>query len=287
MGGEKMNFVERFKMYLKDERNMSNHTVDGYIRDVERFLRFVNKDIESVEPDDISNFISFLKRNGMEVASTNRALSAIKTFYKFMIKKKLIKVNPAAIVESGKMEKRLPKPVDYENIIKLINIADNLRDKIIFELLYACGARRSELVNIKVSDINFHRKCVRLFGKGQKERIVPLYDGILNRIKELISTQNSKWLFPSVKVPGNHLSNRRLNEIVSYWVSKAGLDGMDITPHKFRHALATNLYERGADIRAIQDMLGHVSINTTNLYTRVCVERNRAEYEKLFERVGV
>lgn len=280
-----MKAVEDFKRYLEVERRASTHTVEGYITDLKQFFDIVNKEVSEVEPDDISHFLGELVEKGMTVSTSNRKLSSVKTFFKYLVRHGHLKHDPSSLIESGKLEQRLPKPVDIEDINVLINVADNLRDRTIFELLFGLGVRREELVGIRISNINHRRGYVRVFGKGNKERIIPAHAKALELIKEQAESHSSPWLFPG-RNPSAHLSVRRLNEIVTSWVGKAGLVGKDITPHKFRHSFGTYLFENGADIRTIQDMMGHASIDTTNKYTKVSLKRNIEEYLKYHPRAN-
>ncbi len=269
-----MNYLEKFQLYLEIEKNFSHNTVSAYLSDIQQFFRFINKTPEKIVPDDISAFLMNLHTKGVSVATANRKLSAIKTFFNAMLRKGIIDQNPAALIETAKTEQRLPHPIDEQTIEKLINAPDNLRDRTIMEILYATGIRREELVNIKINDIDFQEGSLRVIGKGNKERIIPLYPKVLMLIKELIQTHNSKWLFPGRK--NNHLSTRQVNDIVKKWAQKIKQE--NITPHKFRHSFCSHLYKEGAELKVIQDLAGHASPNTTNLYTKVSNTRNRLEY---------
>lgn len=273
-----MKELKMFSEYMKYERNYSINTVDSYTRDIQQFKDFIKDDIKNVSAESVSNFIICLHKNGDSISTTNRKLSALKSFYKFLVKKGIMQSNPADSIEGGKLEQRLPKPANPEDIELIIEEADNLRDETILEVLYATGMRRTELITIKVDNINFREECVKIMGKGNKERIVPLTPKAISLIKRLIRKNNSSWLFPSKKNKGNHLSSRQLNAIINKYVRKSGLDEKNITPHTFRHTLFTVLYENGADIKTIQDIAGHASINTTNLYTKVSVKRNKEAY---------
>lgn len=265
-----------FKNYLEVERNLSHNTVNAYITDLKQFFSYTNKtSLKKITVEDIILFIVRLREQGCSTNSTNRKLSALKTFFKYMMKIGKVKSNPAELIESGKIEKRLPKPLTVSDIEKIINVTDNLRDKVMFEILYGTGIRREELVNIKVSDINFEQSIIRIFGKGGKERIVPIHKKALNMIKELIKEQNSIWLFPSPR-KNNHLSVRQVNTIVEKWSIKAGIE--KVTPHMFRHSFCSHLYENGAELKVIQDLAGHANPNTTQIYTKVSNQRNITEY---------
>lgn len=279
-----MDYIGMFCTYLTAERNLSPNTEDNYRRDLLQFKQFISVPLTSVTPKHITDFIVNLREQGLSVSSTNRKLSSLKTFYKFMLIKGYMKENPAANIESGKREHRLPQPVSIEDIDKITNTIDNLRDKTMIELLYGAGLRREELTKIKVSDIDFTRGDIRVIGKGNVERYIPLNPVALELAKKQAESHNSEWLFPSRKT-GGHISKRRVNEIVSYWVEKAGLKDKGITPHKFRHSFGTHLHQNGAELKTIQDMMGHKSANTTQLYTQVSNERNRQEYLKYHPRV--
>lgn len=275
-----MKWLNNFITHLVLERNLSKNTADSYSSDINQFFDFTKKRLQRVTSEDVGLFIISLREQGYNVSSTNRKLSAIRTFYKFLLKKGVVKINPAELIDSGKSEKRLPKPVDQEDIDKLINAADNLRDKVIFELLFATGMRREEIRKVKVSDINFTRGFVRVIGKGNKERIVPIHPSAMNMVKELADSQTSEWLFPSRKNKDQCISNTTIFDIFNKWIKVAGLEGKNITPHKFRHAFATALHENGADVLVLQNLLGHNSVSTTQIYTKVSMERNRGEYMK-------
>lgn len=279
-----MQILNDFVMYLSLEKGLSKNTCTNYFRDIKQFFNYTNKNIEDINFKDISNFI-MEKRKNYSTTTTNRKLSALKTFFKYLVRMGLIDHNPAQAVECGKVERKLPQPIEEKDIDKIINITDNLRDEVIFEVLYGTGVRREELINIKVKDINFNKGYIRVFGKGKKERLVPIHPTALNKIRELTSNQNSQWLFPSRKNKGHHISLRRVNEIVTKWAKKAGVEG--VTPHKFRHSFCTYMYENGAELKTIQDIAGHASANTTNIYTKVSNQRNMKEYMMYHPRANI
>ena len=281
MGGDFMNELTKFKSYML-QRRLSPNTIDNYMRDLHQFFDLMGLDVDEVTQEDIYSYMAHLRDSGCAVSSSNRKLSALKTFYKFCVRNGIVAKSPAELIESGKVEKRLPVVLDSSEVDKFINASDSLRDRVIFEILYGTGVRREELISIKVKDINFRRGIIRVIGKGDKERLVPIHPAALRLIGELIKSQDSEWLFPSSKVKGQHMSKRRLNEIVKRYADKLGYEG--ITPHKFRHSFGTALFENGADIKAIQDMLGHASIDTTNIYAQVSVDRNQKEYLKFHPR---
>ena len=272
-----MKELEGFKEYML-ERNLSHNTIDSYVSDIELFFEHTKLAVIDVSRDHIKDFVKYLRDNNISVSSSNRKLSALKTFFKYCLMEDIIERNPTELISGGKLEKRLPKILEVEDVDKFINSANSLRDRVIFEILFGAGIRREELIKIQVKDIHFSRGVMNIIGKGDKERIVPIYPAALDLIEQLVKSQSSEWLFPSAKVNGNHISKRRLNEIVKSYADRLGFSG--ITPHKFRHSFGTVLYDNGADIKAIQDLMGHSSINTTNIYAQVSVSRNKTEYLK-------
>ncbi len=266
--------VSLFKEYLESERNLAQNTISGYISDMEQFTAFINKPLTRITASDISSFIAHLRTIECGARSRNRKLSALRTFFKFMVRKEKMKYNPAATIEGSKIEQRLPRPIDEVDINKMIALAENLRDKVVLEILYGTGIRREELVQLRVDDINFNQGFIRVFGKGSKERYVPLYPDALELIKELLVTQDSEWVFEGRY--GSHLSIRQVNDIIAKYRTKVNKSW--ITPHKFRHSFATHLHNNGAELKVIQDLLGHSNPSSTQVYTKVSNERNRIEY---------
>ncbi len=270
--------IEKFKLHLLMERNLSKNTVNSYNTDIKQLINSISKSIETINSNDISQFIITLKEKGCSTSTTNRKLSAIKTFFRYLVRQKVIPINPAAEIEGGKKEQRLPQTIEEDIVSKLINTTDCLRDRLIIELLFGTGARREELCKIKLKDINFTKKYIKLFGKGNKERLVPVYPAALDTASKLIGNQDGEWLFPAKKKNG-HICVRQINRIVEKYVKKLNLD-KDITPHKFRHTVATILFSKGMDLKVLQEFLGHSSPATTsNIYTKTSIERNLKEYK--------
>lgn len=271
-----MQFVDDFRTYLLSERSLSKNTADGYCRDINQFTDYISKPLTDVVQDDVSGFIVDRKNEGDITVSTNRKLSALKTFYKFMVRKGIMALNPAHLVEGGRKPKTLPKPVAIRDIDKMLAIIDNNRDKAMVHILYGSGVRREELGTIRRDAVNYDSEEITVIGKGNKERTVPIHPEALELIRKITKVEESEWVFPSRK--GGHLKNRQVNEIIGQWAKKAGLKG--VTPHKFRHSFGSHLFSNGADIKAIADMMGHVSTETTQGYAGVSNTRNRSEYQK-------
>lgn len=275
-----MEYLKGFGDYILYRKNFSLNTLDGYTRDVRQFILQSGKEVTDVRESDLEDFITGLGREGLSIATRNRKLSSLKKFFKYLYDRGVVEYNPALSLEGGKRDIRLPSPADIEDIFLLKDTADNLRDKVMIELLYATGVRRVELIGIKRRHINFTRGSINIIGKGNKERLVPLYSGILVEVNKLFDFHGSEWLFPSPVTKDSPLSTRRVNEIIEKWVIKAGLTDKGITPHSFRHSFCSHLYANGADIKTIRDLAGHESTSTTDIYTKVDSTRNLEEYNK-------
>lgn len=273
-------YYEEFGNYLLYTLNYSHNTADSYIRDVKQLFKEFKREPGELTEKDIEKFIGRLGRRGMTVSTRNRKLSSIKRYYKYLYSHGYTEHNPAINLESGKKEQRLPKPVDSSDIEMLLSKIDNLRDRVMVELFYATGMRREELTAVRYGHVNFLTGEIVVIGKGNKERIIPIYPKALTMMAQLFNEHGSDWLFPSKKVKGDHISNRQVNEIVNKWVKEAGLDGKHITPHSFRHSFCSHLFANGADIKVIRDMAGHASTSTTDIYTKINTIRNRNEYIK-------
>ncbi len=275
-----MSYQNKFLGYLEFEKNFSPNTIISYKTDLQQFTDFLNKDITETTHEDIENFIKSLRKQGNTTSTTNRKLSSIKSFYKYLFKEKIIEYNPADLVESGKIDRKLPNYTTIEDFKTLIDTVDNLRDKLLINLLFASGARRVEIVSLKKTDIDFNSNLIKLKGKGSKERVVPVHENIIKDLKVRCDAISSKWVFPSKINKGNHITPRQVNQIITKWIKAANLEDKNLTPHSFRHAFGKYMYENGGDIKSIKDMMGHESINTTDIYTKISTKRNIEEYKK-------
>ncbi len=261
-------YIEEYLNFLKAEKNCSNNTLRSYRVDIEQFA---NKQgitlVEQITKQAIRSHIAMLVESGMEPSTRNRKLTSIRSFCNYLFGEGYIPNNPATAVQYAKMDKRLPKVMSVTQTFEFIDSADNLRDKAALETLYGTGARVEELVNIKISDIDFGQSLVRLFGKGGKERIVPISGAAVEVIKEYLETRESDsiYLFESPVIKGRPISTRAMYNITVKYAN--------LSPHKFRHSVATHLLSNGMDVREIQELLGHENINTTTIYTQVAVEQ--------------
>ncbi|MCM8825028.1 MAG: tyrosine recombinase XerC [Candidatus Omnitrophica bacterium] len=277
---------KEFLNYIKYQRNYSGHTVSAYKADLEQFISFTGYDIDSVDIDLLRRYLFHLKvSKKYGFRSISRKIAAIKSFFKFLAKRGYTKKNPALLIASPKIPERLPLFLTYDEIEKIIESASGtseteLRNRAILELLYSSGLRVGELVSLKIEDINIPEGTVKVRGKGNKERIVPVGSYALNSIFEYLKKRPwSKNSFIFLNKKGGRITSRSVERIVKKYARLAGIS-KKVTPHVFRHSFATHLLDRGADLRTVQEMLGHSDISTTQVYTHVTVQRLKELYEK-------
>ena len=273
--------IKEFKMYLSIERGLSNNTVSAYISDIEKFSEYL-KNIPplKVHRKDLMNFIDFLEKKSISARSRARNLSSIKSFYNYLIFDNQLENNPCENINSPKLDKKLPIFLSIEEVNKIIESVDlsqenGERDRNILETLYSCGLRVSELVNLKISNTHFNEEYIKIIGKGNKQRIVPINKTLVKyltiyikniRSKNKIKKGQEDFLFLNKR--GSKLTREMIFLIVKKYIKIANIK-KNISPHTFRHSFATHLVEGGADLRAVQEMLGHSNITTTEIYTHL------------------
>ena len=280
--------IQEFSDYLRIEKRNSPNTVSAYRHDLVRFsAELAGRKVESVTTADIRGFLIFLKEKGLSAASVARSLSSIKSFFKYLCEDKQFQNNPAEILETPKRWRKLPDVLsseDVDNLLKSPNLdsALGLRDKAMLEVLYASGLRVSELINLKIAQFDMEVGYLRTFGKGSKERIVPIgavakravESYILNSRPALASNRKdgrkAEELFVTRR--GRGMTRQGFWKILKGYVSQANVRA-SVSPHTLRHAFATHLLERGADLRSVQQMLGHSDISTTQIYTHILGKR--------------
>ena len=275
--------IDEFKYYLKVERSLSENSIMAYIRDVNKLRLFSeNKNISEikVKKDDIVEFINQIKQDGISARSQARVISSLKSFYKYLAIEDLIDINPVELIESPKIGLKLPDTLSLIEIDKLISAIDlsskhGERNRAILEMLYSCGLRVSELVNLKLSNVNFKNSYLKVIGKGHKERLAPIGSKALkylnvyvNEVRSHKTIVNGNEDFVFINNRGAKLSRVMIFLIIQNLKQKIGLN-KKIGPHTFRHSFATHLIEGGANLRAVQEMLGHESITTTEIYTHL------------------
>ncbi len=290
--------VDRFINYLLVEKGLSANSIESYSLDLTRYLDFLKKcGITEISEQDTSFILKHLielRQQGLTARSRARHLVTLRGFYKFLVQEKVIEHDPAQMVDLPKIGLKLPDVLTIEEIQELLKGPDltthrGQRDAAMLELLYAAGLRVSELLQLKNQDINLEAGFVRVFGKGSKERIVPIGQFAREKVRDylnygrpfLLKTFNSRYLF--VARAGKPMTRQGFWKIVKQYASKAGL-AKKITPHSFRHSFATHLIEAGADLRSVQMMLGHVDISTTQIYTHVVREQLQKLHEKYHPR---
>ncbi len=275
---------QQYKSYLIFEQNLSPNSIDAYTRDVQRFLNYLKttgvKSALQVKAQHIQRLIQLLSEMGLSAQSVARNLSSIRGFYHFLMAENLLDHDPTETIDRPKLSRRLPAVLTYDEVTRILSLPDTrkplgLRDKAMLETLYACGLRISELLTLRTRDVHEKQNFVRIFGKGRKERLVPISDTALKWINRYLERarpfldrfRNAQdALFLSVR--GRPMSRMGFWKIIRKYADEAGIR-KEIHPHTFRHSFATHLLENGADLRSVQEMLGHADISTTQIYTHV------------------
>ena len=279
--------VEKFLRHLEIERGMSAHTLRAYRKDLEEFTAHAQKDAADIEMIDVRGFVAQQIKNGLTKTTAGRRLSTVRSFLKFLTREGYLKVNPAKLVTTPKAEKHLPKFLSVDDVFSLIEKPDavgfiHVRDRAILELLYSSGLRVSEVAGLNVEDVNTREGLVKVRGKGKKERIVPMGSKAVEAIRgymteKILLKKKSKTLFLNKR--GTELSERGIRRIVVKYARLIGVSGQ-IGPHTLRHTFASHLLQAGADLRVIQELLGHASLSTTQKYTHLDITHLMDIYDK-------
>lgn len=273
--------LRSFLNYLLVDKGLSNNTVKAYEADISSFFQWLdNEDLKykNLQEDHINQYISFLFQRKMRSSSVNRKISSIKSFYIFLVKRNFLKNSPLNDLVTPKQEKYLPESMSEAEVDKLLNSPDvankiENRDKAMIEMLYATGMRISELVNLKITDVDMKRCVVKVFGKGSKERLVPFGETALDSLKSYLNNReqsSSKEIFLSNR--GKKMTRVAFWQRVKVYLIRENLKN-SISPHTLRHAFATHLINRGADLRSVQLLLGHSDLSTTQIYTHIAKQR--------------
>jgi integrase/recombinase XerD len=275
--------INDFLDFLIIEKGLSKNTINAYGKDLDDYTFFLKKkakkEIGTADKKDISNFIQYLSRKKVSPRSISRKVSSLKGLYRFLSAEGRISHDPTVNIETMRSDKKLPEVLSHqemENLLSapVINKKGGLRDRAIFELLYACGLRISELINLKVSDIHQSTGFVRILGKGAKERVVPIGEKALKWVQRYVNEERPGLSgrksrdFVILNQRGAPLSRMGVWKIIDAYVKKVGI-AVPVSPHTFRHTFATHLLKGGADLRAVQEMLGHTDISTTQIYTHI------------------
>ena len=274
--------LRSFFNFLIIEKGLSKNTVKAYETDIKGFIKWVNKNnkqsLLSIKESRVNQYMSYLFSLKLKSSSVNRKISSLKSFYLFLLKKKLIRYSPFSEVISPKQEKYLPASMSESEVEKLLNSPDvskdiEQRDKAMIEMLYATGMRISELVNLKITDIDMNRSVIKVMGKGSKERLIPFgesaSEALFNYLK-IRKDSSSKEVFISNR--GKKITRVAFWQRIKVYLLRENLK-ISISPHTLRHAFATHLLNRGADLRSVQLLLGHSDLSTTQIYTHIAKQR--------------
>jgi len=282
---KKNSLISGFTAYLQLERSLAKNSIEAYSADVDKLYQFVTneysgKSLLKVTLDDLRNFLVFINQIGVSPRTQARIISGIKTFFKYLLLEDLITSDPSELLEAPRLGRKLPVTLSIQEIDKIeecidLSKAEGTRNKAIIETLYSCGLRVTELCDLKLSNLYFDEQYVRVIGKGDKERLVPIGSSAIkfitiyiNEIRNHLDIQRGNEDVIFLNRRGKKLTRVMIFTIVKNLVSKAGIDKV-VSPHSFRHSFATHLVEGGADLRAVQEMLGHESITTTEIYTHL------------------
>lgn len=301
-------YIDRFADYLKYQRNASAHTLRNYLSDLEQFHNYLSPenaagdrraiDVRDIDHIAIREYMAKLYQDKRKKSSIARKLATLRTFFKFLCREQVLELNPARLVSSPRLEKRLPKVISVEQVVQFIETPDadtvlGSRDRAIIELLYATGCRVSEIAGMNIEDIDFKHETIRVRGKGRKERFVPFG----SKAKEALAAyfevrtallaeapehkRDSRAVF--LNYQGTCITTRSIGRLIAKYVKECAL-AQNISPHSLRHSVATHLLSAGADLRAIQELLGHARLSTTQIYTHVSIEQLMQVYDKAHPR---
>lgn len=282
--------IGKYRRYMKLERNYSENTLDAYMSDLQKLLDYVGSEglhVLDVKLDDLRNFVAALVDIGISARSQSRILSGVRTFYTFLILDGYIEDDPTELLEWPKIGEHLPEVLSVEEVDRLEQACDlskweGQRNRTIIEVLFSCGLRVSELINLRLSDLFLTEKFIRVMGKGKKERLVPISESAVKELQYWFMDRNLMKIKPGeedfvfLNRRGGHLTRMMIFTIVRRLAEAAGIE-KTISPHTLRHSFATALLEGGANLRAIQDMLGHERISTTQIYTHIDMHTLREE----------
>ena len=290
-------YIIEFKNYLKLEKNASDHTIEAYINDVSKLENFIESnfgslDLKEIKRTQIELFLTYLNENfALQETTQSRIISGIKSFFQFQVYQNLLEANPTELIETPKIKRKLPDTLSFEEIEMMLNSIDlstegGTRDRAILETLYSCGLRVSELTDLKLSNVQKETQLIKVIGKGNKERLIPIGGDAIKymnlyldgyRSRKNIDEKSKDFVFLNQR--GKSISRIYIFLMIKKIASSVGIRKI-ISPHTFRHSFATHLVEGGADLRAVQEMLGHASITTTEIYTHLDKKFLRDTLEK-------
>lgn len=285
-----MFLLDQYRQYLYIERSLSGNTIEAYLSDIQQFINYlvpntedkelIDKELLAVKFQTIQSYVNFLYSMGIQARSQAREISALRSFYKYLVYEKLITEDPTHLIELPKISRKLPEVLSVPEIEKMIaqidlSKAEGERNKAIIEIMYGCGLRVSEVIGLKISQLHFEENYVRVIGKGDKERLIPIGQTAIDAVTAYLEGSRTKIKIKKgmegilfLNRRGSALTREMIFIIIKQLAFLAGIE-KNISPHTLRHSFATHLIEGGADLRAVQDMLGHESITTTEIYTHL------------------
>lgn len=290
--------IEEYLKFIQIEKGLSENTIGAYRRDLKKYQIYMQENkiahIDFIDRQTIQECLGHLIDQGASAKSIARFISTIRSFHQFALREKYAAKDPTVLIETPKYEKKLPDVLDVEEVIQLLETPDlnknnGYRDRTILELLYATGMRVTELIQIEIDDVNLIMGFVKVFGKGNKERIIPLGDTVIEYLDTYINSVRPQLLKKTVtnvlflNMHGRPLTRQGIWKLIKQYGLKANIN-KTLTPHTLRHSFATHLLENGADLRAVQEMLGHSDISTTQLYTHVSKSQIRKMYNEFHPR---
>jgi integrase/recombinase XerC len=285
-------YADKYFNYLAVEKNYSGHTVINYKIDLKEFEAFLQsqggRDIKDIDYFLLRKFLSFLSERKLSKRSLSRKISTLKSFFKFMVKEEEVSSNPASSLIYPKLDKPLPNFLTEEDTKRVMDVRSDgglmdLRDRAIVEFLYSTGARVSEMVNLKINDLDMISGIAKVMGKGRKERLLPLGEPAIKAIKDYLDARTDKNQSFLINKRLGSLTDRAVRDIVNKHIVKSAI-AAKVSPHTFRHSFATHLLNHGADLRSVQELLGHSSIATTQVYTHLSIDSLKKVYEKAHPR---
>jgi integrase/recombinase XerC len=286
-------YIIKFINYLEVEKDASNHTLLNYHKDLEEFASFIDSDdLKAITHLKLRTWLAYLKKKDYAKSTIARKLATLRSFFKFCVRENFIETNPAVSLATPKQEKKLPNFLTENEIIKLLEAPDKntetgLRDRAILETLYSTGMRVGELVGLNTENVDFIGGVIKVRGKGKKERLVPVGESALKAIRQYLEKkviphgESSRVVFLNKR--GRRINQRTIRRIVEKYI-KVFSNKTGISPHTLRHSFATHLLDRGADLRSVQELLGHANLSTTQIYTHITAQRLKEVYSKAHPR---
>ncbi len=288
--------AKKFLDYLRAEKNYSPHTIAGYCHDLERFYRLLDgRPLREVSKDVVRSYLAAMNAEGLSKRTISRRMAALRTYFRFLVREEVLEKNPLAAVRNPKLEKKLPIVMEESEVARLLESPEDdlsgRRDRAMLETLYSTGMRVSELVGLNIDKVDFISGVCRVLGKGAKERLCPIGDRALRTIrgylesrkKEMPKMSGALFLNHSRHGSGSRLTDRSVRRVLDHYIEKTSRRE-HVSPHTLRHSFATHLLNRGADLKSVQELLGHENLSTTQIYTHVSSQRLKEAYAKAHPR---